>query len=128
MYECIYKYYLFVTKIFSDVRLVGAPPESIGKFGADTDNWAWPRHNGDFALFRIYVDKNNLPAPYAEDNVPYKPDHYLPVSMDGVSEGDFTLVYGFPGRTWEYLPAIAIDQRVNKVNPIKIRSIVFSSR
>jgi len=114
------KYYMFVTSVFEDIRLVGAPPESIGKFGADTDNWVFPRHNADFSLFRIYVDKNNQPAKYSVDNVPYKPKHHLPVSMDGVSEGDFTLVFGFPGRTREYLPAVAIEQIVDVINPGRI--------
>ncbi len=114
------QYFLFVTETFKDIRLVGAPPSSIGKFGADTDNWMWPRHSGDFSLFRIYAGKDNKPAVYSKKNKPYKPNHYLPVSLDGVSEGDFTLVYGFPGRTNEYLPAVALDQIVNTLNPIKI--------
>lgn len=114
------KYYLFVTENFKDIRMVGAPPSSIGKFGSDTDNWIWPRHTGDFSLFRIYADKNNRPADYNKDNVPYKPLHYLPVSLDGVQENDFTMVFGFPGRTNEYLPAIAIEQLVNQQNPAKI--------
>ncbi len=113
-------YYLFVTENFKDIRMVGAPPSSIGKFGSDTDNWMWPRHTGDFSLFRIYADKNNRPADYNKDNVPYKPLHYLPVSLDGVQENDFTMVFGFPGRTNEYLPAIAIEQLVNQQNPAKI--------
>lgn len=114
------KYYLFITTTYRDVRLVGAPPESIGKYGADTDNWVWPRHNADFSIFRIYADKDNLPADYSPDNQPYKPAHHLPVSMDGVEEGDFTLVFGFPGRTREYLPAVAIEQIVDVINPGKI--------
>ncbi|MBI9040675.1 S46 family peptidase [Lutibacter sp.] len=114
------QYLLFVTEIFKDVRLVGAPPSSIGKFGADTDNWMWPRHTGDFSMFRIYADANNLPAEYSKDNVPYKPKHYLPISLDGVAEKDFTLVFGFPGSTEEYLPAVAVDQIVNVLNPAKI--------
>lgn len=114
------QYYLFITTTYRDVRLVGAPPESIGKFGADTDNWVWPRHNADFALFRIYANKDNLPADYAPDNVPYRPAHHLPISMDGVEEGDFTMVFGFPGRTREYLPAVAIEQIVEVINPGRI--------
>lgn len=114
------QYLLFVTETFNDVRLVGAPPSLIGKFGADTDNWMWPRHTGDFSMFRIYADENNRPANYSKDNVPYKPNHYLPISLDGVEEGDFTLVFGFPGRTNEYLPAVAVDQIVNVLNPAKI--------
>ncbi len=114
------QYYLFITENYKDIRLVGAPPSSIGKFGSDTDNWMWPRHTGDFSMFRIYADKNNRPAEYSPDNVPYKPKHFLPVSLDGVEENDFTLVFGFPGTTNEYLPAIAIDQIVHKINPAKI--------
>ena len=114
------QYLLFVTEVFRDVRLVGAPPSSIGKFGADTDNWMWPRHTGDFSMFRIYADKDNRPADYSADNVPYTPEHYLPISLDGVEEEDFTLVFGFPGRTNEYLPAVAVDQIVNVSNPTKI--------
>lgn len=114
------QYILFITEVYKDVRLVGAPPTSIGKFGSDTDNWMWPRHTGDFSMFRIYADENNLPAEYSKENVPYKPAHHLPISIDGVEEGDFTLVFGFPGRTNEYLPAIAVDQTVNVLNPAKI--------
>ncbi|WP_456376346.1 S46 family peptidase [Lutibacter sp.] len=114
------QYLLFVTEEFTDVRLVGAPPTSIGKFGSDTDNWMWPRHTGDFSMFRIYADATNKPAAYSKDNVPYKPAHYLPISLDGVEENDFTLVFGFPGRTNEYLPAVGIDQIVNVLNPAKI--------
>lgn len=114
------QYMLFVTETYKDIRLVGAPPSSIGKFGSDTDNWVWPRHTGDFSLFRIYADKNNRPAPYSKDNVPYKPKHFLPISLDGVKEDDFTLVFGYPGKTNEYLPAIAIEQIVNELNPAKI--------
>ncbi|MBP8792218.1 MAG: S46 family peptidase [Lutibacter sp.] len=114
------QYMLFVVEVFKDVRLVGAPPTSIGKFGSDTDNWMWPRHTGDFSLFRIYADADNKPAAYAKSNVPYKPAHFLPVSLDGVEEGDFTLVFGFPGVTDEYLPAVAVDQLVNVLNPAKI--------
>lgn len=114
------QYLLYVTEVFKDIRLVGAPPSSIGKFGSDTDNWMWPRHTGDFALFRIYASKDNKPATYSKDNVPYIPKHFLPISLDGVAEGDFTMVFGFPGRTNEYLPAIAVDQIANKLNPAKI--------
>ena len=114
------QYMLFVTETFTDVRLVGAPPTSIGKFGSDTDNWVWPRHTGDFSLFRIYADKDNRPAKYSKDNVPYTPKHFLPISLDGVAEDDFTLVFGYPGKTNEYLPAVAIEQIVNELNPAKI--------
>lgn len=114
------QYMLFVTETFEDVRLVGAPPSSIGKFGSDTDNWVWPRHTGDFALFRIYADKNNRPAKYSKDNVPYKSKHFLPVSLDGVEQDDFTMVFGYPGRTQEYLPSYAVEQIVEYLNPAKI--------
>ena len=97
------QYFLFLYRQYEDVRLVGAPPSSIGKFGGDTDNWMWPRHTGDFSMFRIYADKDNNPAPYSEDNVPYKPKKYFRISTKGVQEGDFTFIYGFPGRTQEYI-------------------------
>ncbi len=114
------QYLLFVTESFKDIRLVGTPPSSIGKFGSDTDNWVWPRHTGDFSLFRIYADKNNRPAVYSADNVPYKPKHFLPVSAKGIKENDFTLVMGFPGRMQEFLPSAAVAQIVNTLNPAKI--------
>ncbi|AWG23979.1 S46 family peptidase [Flavobacterium kingsejongi] len=114
------QYILFVIESYKDVRLVGAPPSSIGKFGSDTDNWVWPRHTGDFSLFRIYADKNNRPAEYSKDNVPYTPKHFFPVSLKGIEEDDFTLVFGYPGRTTEYLPSIAVEQIVNSLNPAKI--------
>jgi hypothetical protein len=114
------QYLLFVTETFKDVRLVGAPPSSIGKFGSDTDNWVWPRHTGDFSLFRIYADKNNRPADYSKDNVPYTPKHFFPVSAKGIQENDFTMVMGYPGRTQEYLPSFAVEQIVNDLNPAKI--------
>lgn len=114
------QYFLFVTETFRDVRLVGAPPSAIGKFGADTDNWVWPRHTGDFSMFRIYMGKNGRPADYSLGNIPYKPKHSLPISLDGVEENDFTMVYGFPGRTQEYLPSYAVAQTLNKLNPAKI--------
>lgn len=113
------RYFLFVRETFNDVRLVGCPPASVGKFGAETDNWVWPRHTGDFSVFRIYADRDNHPADPSPDNVPYRPDHYLPISLDGFSEGDFTLVFGFPGRTDEYLPGIALEQTIVR-NPIKV--------
>ena len=114
------QYIWFVTETYKDIRLVGAPPSSIGKFGSDTDNWVWPRHTGDFSLFRIYADKNNRPAEYSKDNVPYTPKHFFPVSTSGVAEDDFTMVFGFPGRTQEYLPAVAVEQIINDLNPAKI--------
>ncbi len=114
------QYFAFVTVTYRDVRLVGAPPSSIGKFGADTDNWIWPRHTGDFALFRIYAGPDNLPADPSPENVPYRPKHFLPISLDGVEEGDFTLVFGFPGRTSQYLPAVAVDQIARAIDPTRI--------
>lgn len=114
------KYYQFITETYRDVRLVGAPPSSIGNFGMDTDNWSWPRHTGDFALFRIYSDKNNKPAEYSADNIPYTPKHFLPVSIKGIDEGDFTFVFGFPGMTDEYLPAVALEQTLKTINPARI--------
>ena len=97
------QYFMFLYREYADVRLVGAPPSSIGKFGGDTDNWMWPRHTGDFSMFRIYADKDNNPAPYSKENVPYKPKKYFRISTKGVHEGDFTFIYGFPGRTQEYI-------------------------
>lgn len=114
------EYYLFITETFRDVRLVGAPPSSIGNYGRDTDNWMWPRHNADFSVFRIYAGKDNKPADYSEDNVPYNPLHFFPVSLKGVKENDFTMVYGFPGRTQEYLPSYAVDMIMNHTNPMRI--------
>lgn len=114
------QYFLFITERFEDIRLVGAPPASIGKFGSDTDNWVFPRHTGDFSLFRIYANKDNKPAKYSADNVPYTPKHYLPISLDGVEEDDFTMVFGFPGRTNEYLPAVAIQHITQEYNPSNI--------
>jgi len=111
------QYFLFVNETFRDVRLVGAPPSAIGKFGGETDNWIWPRHTGDFSLFRIYADKNNKPADYSKDNVPYKPVYYFPISLKGVKEGDFTMVFGYPGSTSEYVPSYHIDMVKNYVNP-----------
>ena len=93
------QYFLFIYREYSDIRLVGAPPSSIGKFGGETDNWMWPRHTGDFSLFRIYADKDNNPAEYSADNVPFKPKKYFKLSTAGVKEGDFTFIYGFPGYT-----------------------------
>ncbi len=114
------QYFLFITERYEDIRLVGAPPASIGKFGSDTDNWVWPRHTGDFSMFRIYASRDNKPAKYSFDNVPFKPRHFLPISLNGIKEGDFTLVFGFPGRTNEYLPAVAVEQITQKINPSNI--------
>lgn len=113
-------YYMMITEVFKDIRLVGAPPSNIGKFGGDTDNWMWPRHTGDFSLFRIYVDKDGNPAEYSEDNVPYQPNFYFPISLDGVEEDDFTFVFGYPARTNEYLPSYAVEMITKVGNPKKI--------
>lgn len=123
------KYYAFVIETYKDVRLVGAPPSSIGKFGSDTDNWVWPRHTGDFSLFRIYADKNNKPAEYSKDNVPYQPKYFLPVSIKDKQENDFTFVFGFPGRTTEYLPSIAVEQIMNQIDPamISVREVALKT-
>jgi hypothetical protein len=115
------EYYMFITETFRDVRLVGAPPSSIGKFGGDTDNWIWPRHTGDFSVFRIYANKNNEPADYAVDNVPYTPKHHLSISMKDIEKGDFTMVYGFPGRTSEYLSSYGVDMVMNESDPEKVK-------
>ncbi len=115
------QYYMIITQTFKDIRLVGAPPSNIGKFGGDTDNWMWPRHTGDFSLFRIYVDKDGNTAEYSEDNVPYKPKYHFPISLKGVDEGDFTFVFGYPARTNEYLPSFALELITEIGNPQKIR-------
>jgi hypothetical protein len=115
------QYFLFVYESFTDVRLVGAPPSSIGKFGGDTDNWMWPRHTGDFSLFRIYAGKDNKPAPYSNDNVPYVPKKFFTISVKGVNEGDFTLVYGYPGRTQKYIHSEAVSYLSEISNPHKIK-------
>ncbi|MFO8087998.1 MAG: S46 family peptidase [Bacteroidales bacterium] len=114
------QYFMFITETFKDVRLVGAPPSSIGKFGGDTDNWMWPRHTGDFSLFRVYTDKDNKPAEYSEDNIPYTPHKHLSISLEGYQKGDFTFVFGYPGTTQQYLTSHAVDMIVNKENPERI--------
>ena len=114
------QYFLFIYRQYEDVRLVGAPPSSIGKFGGDTDNWMWPRHTGDFSMFRIYADKDNNPAPYSKDNVPYRPKKYFHISTKGVQEGDFTFIYGFPGRTQEYLHSAGVRYIEEISDPHKI--------
>ena len=115
------QYILVEYEIFRDVRLVGAPPSNIGKFGGDTDNWVWPRHTGDFSVFRIYTDSNNKGVEYNKNNRPYKPLKHFNISLKGVEEGDFTFVFGFPGHTEEYLPASAIYNKVFVENPIRIQ-------
>ena len=114
------KYFAFITETYKDIRLVGIPPASIGNFGKDSDNWMWPRHTGDFSMFRIYMSKDGKPAEYANDNVPYKPKKSLTISLKGVKEGDFTMVFGFPGRTTEYLHSKAVEQIMNVLDPAKI--------
>ena len=114
------QYFLFLYREYSDIRLVGAPPSSIGKFGGDTDNWMWPRHTGDFSIFRIYADKDNNPAEYSEDNVPYTPKKFFKISLGGVHEGDFTFVYGFPGRTQEYIMSEGVRYVSEISDPAKI--------
>ncbi|HMN06513.1 MAG TPA: S46 family peptidase [Flavobacteriales bacterium] len=113
-------WYLIVSETFKDVRMVAAPPSAIGKFGGDTDNWVWPRHTGDFSVFRIYAGPDNAPADYSMDNVPFKPRHSLPISMDGVKEGDFAMIFGFPGNTQRYLPSFAVEQVVDVIDPLRI--------
>ncbi len=112
--------YLFIYREFNDVRLVGAPPTTIGKFGADNDNWIWPRHTGDFSIFRIYANENNEPAAYSADNKPYKPARHFKISTKGVKEGDFTMIYGFPGNTQEYITSDAVEYIAETSDPTKI--------
>lgn len=114
------EFYLFVTETFNDVRFVGAPPASMGNFGGETDNWVWPRHTADFSMFRIYANADNKPAKYSPDNVPFKSRYFFPISTKGIKDGDFTMVYGFPGRTQEYVPSVALDFIVNQVNPTRV--------
>ena len=114
------EYYLLLNEIYTDVRLVGCPPSNIGKFGGDTDNWVWPRHTGDFSIFRVYADKDGHPADYSKDNMPFKPAKHLDISLKGAEEGDFAFVFGYPAHTNEYLPAIAVDQEANLIDPIAV--------
>jgi len=115
------QYFLYVYEVYTDVRLVGAPPSAIGKFGGDTDNWMWPRHTGDFSYFRIYANKDNQPAKYSPDNIPYKPKMFFKISIKGIQPNDFTLVFGYPGKTQEYLPSQAIRQIMEQGDPDKIK-------
>lgn len=119
------EYYLSVYKDYYDVRLVFAPPSSVGKFGGDTDNWVWPRHTGDFSVFRIYADKDNRPAAYSPENVPYHPDYFAPVSLGGYEQGSFCMTMGYPGSTSRYLSSFGIEERVNTDNAamIDVRTI-----
>jgi len=115
------RYYLFVYETFRDIRLVGAPPQSMGKFGGDTDNWMWPRHTSDFSMFRIYCGKNGKPASYSKDNVPYKPKHHLPISLKGYQPDDFAMVMGYPGTTNRYKTSYGIEYTMNVTNPVRIK-------
>ncbi|MBP6977094.1 MAG: S46 family peptidase [Bacteroidales bacterium] len=117
------EFYLFVYETYTDVRLVGAPPSSIGKFGADTDNWMWPRHTGDFSLFRVYSGPDGKPAPYSKSNIPLKPRYFLPISLEGVQKGDFAMILGYPGSTDRYLPSYGVEEAIDQNNPsvVKIR-------
>lgn len=110
------KYYLFVKTVYKDIRMVGAPPSSIGKFGADTDNWMWPRHCGDFSIFRIYADKDGKPANYSATNTPLKVKKHIAINLKGVKEGDFTFVMGFPGRNWRYMISDEVEERMQTTN------------
>ena len=123
------KFYAYVIETYKDIRLVGAPPQAIGKYGSDTDNWVWPRHTGDFSMFRIYADKNNKPAEYSKDNIPYTPKHFLPISIKDKKEDDFTFVFGFPGRTTEYLPAVAVEKIMTEIDPamISVRDVTLKT-
>lgn len=111
------QYYMIMVQVFKDIRLVGAPPSDIGKFGGDTDNWVWPRHTGDFSLFRIYVGPDGKPAEYSENNIPYQPKYFFSISLNGVNEDDFTFVFGYPARTSEYLPSYALEMIADVENP-----------
>lgn len=115
------KYYLFVVETFRDIRLVGAPPQALGKFGGDTDNWMWPRHTNDFALFRVYSGPDGKPASYSEDNVPHQPKHFLPISLQGMEEGDFAMVLGYPGRTNRYKTSYGVEYVMDVTNPVRIQ-------
>jgi hypothetical protein len=115
------QYLLYIVEEFKDVRLVGTPPNSIGKFGADADNWMWPRHTGDFSVFRIYANSENKPAAYSPDNKPFRPRNFFQISLKGIKENDFTMVYGFPGRTQQFIPSFGVDYVVNISNPVKIQ-------
>lgn len=111
------EFYLFVYETFRDVRLVGAPPSSVGKYGGDTDNWMWPRHTGDFSIFRVYTAPDGTPADYSEDNVPLKPKHFLPISLEGVKEGDFSMIFGYPGSTDRYLTSFGVEDELENHQP-----------
>ena len=115
------EYYMFIMQTYNDVRLVGAPPSSIGKYGGDTDNWMWPRHTGDFSMFRVYTAPDGSPAKYSPDNIPMQPKHFLPVSLDGVKKGDFAMILGYPGRTDRYLTSYGVQHNLKLVYPTRIK-------
>ncbi len=119
------QYLLFVYKRYSDIRLAGVPPESIGKYGGDTDNWEWPRHTGDFSIFRVYMSKDGKAAAYSPENVPLKPKHFLPVSIKGIKDGDYAMIYGYPGSTNRYETSYGIKQKIDIDNPtlVKLRDM-----
>ena len=114
------KYYLFVLETFRDIRLVGAPPQALGKFGGDTDNWMWPRHTNDFSMFRVYCSPDGKPADYSEENIPYQPKHFLSISLKGVEKGDFAMVMGYPGSTNRYKTSHGVDYTMQVTNPVRI--------
>ncbi|MCU0337899.1 MAG: S46 family peptidase, partial [Sediminibacterium sp.] len=119
------QYFLYVYDVYRDVRLVGTPPESVGKFGGDTDNWEWPRHTGDFAVFRVYMSKDGQPANFSADNVPYKPKHFLPVSLKGFKDGDYAMIFGYPGSTNRYETSygIQLSTEINNPTLVKLRDM-----
>ncbi|MFA6824274.1 MAG: S46 family peptidase, partial [Bacteroidales bacterium] len=116
------EYYMFVYEVYTDIRLVGTPPSSIGKFGGDTDNWMWPRHTGDFSIFRVYANSENKPAKFSKDNVPFKPKHFLPVSLKGVKQNDFTMIWGFPGSTERYMTSGEVANTINVTDPSIVKA------
>ncbi|MDD4292443.1 MAG: S46 family peptidase, partial [Bacteroidales bacterium] len=113
-------YLMMITKTYTDIRFVGAPPSSIGKFGADTDNWMWPRHTGDFSMFRVYADKDNNPADYSKDNIPYQPKKHLTISLKGVEQKDFAMIIGYPGRTNRFMTSAEVKEMSDITNSISI--------
>ena len=115
------EFYLIVQEVFKDVRLVGAPPSSIGKYGGDTDNWMWERHTGDFSMFRIYANNANKPAEFSMENQPYVPKHHLPINIGGVEEGDFSFVMGFPGSTDRYLTSPGVEMAISSEQPSRVK-------
>jgi len=122
-------YYMFIYQTFKDIRLVGVPPESLGKFGGETDNWTWPRHTADFSLFRVYTDKEGNPATYAEDNIPLTPKWFFPISTSGMKEGDFAMIIGFPGTTDRFLTSYGVKMAIEEKNPtiVKVRDTKLAS-